>query len=115
MTTNIHQIEDFLENFKLKMKVWDVVFASRLKNLQTLADLEITPGYRIKILKELMCKDYSEGPLEDAMLNGPQMWVFGKMIKKKEVYIKITLGSPNISVICISFHISEHPMSYPLK
>jgi hypothetical protein len=44
-----------------------------------------------------------------------EMWVFGKEINKHEIYIKITMGQPNQSVICISFHIAEHPMIYPLK
>ena len=44
-----------------------------------------------------------------------EMWVFGKDVKGQEVYIKITLGLPNSSTICISFHIAEHPMTYPLK
>jgi hypothetical protein len=44
-----------------------------------------------------------------------QMWVFGKEVKQREVYIKITMGFPGTSTICISFHISEHPMKYPFK
>ena len=101
--------------FKLKMGIWDVLFLNRNKNLQTLSDLEITPGSRKKILTELENVDYSQGPLSDDMINGEGMWVFGKTIKGKEVYIKITMGGLNLSVICISFHLAEHPMNYPLK
>jgi len=43
------------------------------------------------------------------------MWVFGKMVRGTEVYIKITMGTFNNSVICISFHLAEHPLKYPLK
>jgi len=43
------------------------------------------------------------------------MWVFGKTIKEKEVYIKITMGVKDNSVICISFHLARHKMNYPLK
>jgi hypothetical protein len=43
------------------------------------------------------------------------MWVFGKDIKGREVYIKIMLGSNNCQTICISFHIAEHPLSYKFK
>ncbi len=109
------EVDVFLREFKLKMQIWDVLFLSRNKNIQTLAELEITPAYRIKVLETLINKDYAQGPLRDEMLNGADMWVFGKMIKGKEVYIKITLGKPNTSVICISFHTAEYPMSYPLK
>ena len=41
--------------------------------------------------------------------------VFGKDVKGREVYIKITLGYQNGQTICISFHIAEHPMQYPFK
>ncbi len=40
---------------------------------------------------------------------------FGKKIKKVDVYIKITIGFPNSSVVCISFHIAEHPLKYLFK
>jgi len=43
------------------------------------------------------------------------MWVFGKEVKKKEVYIKISMGIENTNAICISFHIAEYPMKYPYK
>jgi hypothetical protein len=43
------------------------------------------------------------------------MWVFGKIVKKKEVYIKITIGAMDSGVICISFHLAQYKMNYPLK
>ncbi len=43
------------------------------------------------------------------------MWVFGKDIKGREVYIKISLGLENCQTICISFHLAEHNMQYPFK
>jgi hypothetical protein len=43
------------------------------------------------------------------------MWVFGKEVKQKEVYIKISMGIANNSAVCISFHVAEYPMIYPLK
>lgn len=112
---SVDEIDQFLKEFKVKMKIWDILFLNRAKNLQTLAELEITPGYRKNILEELESTDYSEGPLLDNMMNDSDMWVFGKKIKRQEVYIKITMGKPNLSTVCISFHLSEYPMQYPLK
>jgi len=37
------------------------------------------------------------------------------IIQKKEVYIKITMGAMSSSVICISFHLAQQKMQYPLK
>lgn len=63
----------------------------------------------------LEVKDYSKGPMEEKLYGGADMWVFGKTVKKKEVYIKITIGAMSNSVICISFHLAQHKMNYPLK
>jgi hypothetical protein len=110
------EVDVFLKNFKTKMGIWDVLFRDeRGKNAQALATLELTSNNRKAILESLTAKDYSQGPLEEKLYGGSDMWVFGKSIKKQEVYIKITLGAMGASVICISFHLAEHKMSYPLK
>lgn len=110
------QVDSFLKDFKEKMKFWDVLFRDdRGKNAQALVDLELRPIERKAILEALETKDYSEGPLEGKLYGGADMWVFGKDIKKKEVYIKITMGAMSSSVICISFHLAQHKMKYPLK
>lgn len=110
-----NEVIAFLNDFKAKLGIWGVIFGGRPKNLQTLLDLEITPAYRLEVLKELKKEDYSDGPLKDILYGESSMWVFGKIVKGEEVYIKITLGLHGSKVICISFHISEHPMNYPLK
>ena len=110
------EVNSFLKDFKVKMKFWDVLFRDdRGKNAQALVDLELRPIERKAILETLEAKDYSEGPLEEKLYGGADMWVFGKTIKKKEVYIKITMGAMGSSVICISFHLAQHKMQYPLK
>lgn len=109
-------VASFLTDFKEKMKIWDVLFRDgRGKNVQTLIDLELRPIERKTILEALETKDYSEGPHSELLYGGADMWVFGKIVKKKEVYIKITMGASGGSVICISFHLAQHKMNYPLK
>ncbi len=106
----------FLKDFKEKMKFWDVLFRDdRGKNAQALVELELRPVERKTILEAIETKDYSEGPLEENLYGGSDMWVFGKTIKKREVYIKITIGAIGSNVICISFHLAQHKMNYPLK
>lgn len=111
----LSDVEVFLSDFKTKLSIWDVLYLDRAKNTQTLVDLELRPIERTEVLRTLEAMDYSEGPLADTMLNGSDMWVFGKIVNAKEVYIKITLGRPSSRTLCISFHIAEHPMNYPLK
>ena len=116
MKTSRSEIEKFLADFKQKMKIWDIVFRNdRQKNTQALIDLEITPVKRRGLIEKLVADDYSDGPLTDTLNRLSPMWVFGKQVKQFEVYIKITIGSVNCQVICISFHLAGHPMEYPLK
>lgn len=110
------QVEDFLKSLKEKIKVFDIIFRDdRGKNLQTLATLEITPTYRKEVVLSIEPEDYVEGPIVDTLNKMGEMWVFGRNVKKQEVYIKIMPGRPNSSTICISFHIAEHPLNYPFK
>jgi hypothetical protein len=110
------EVSSFVKDFKEKMRIWDVLFRDdRGKNAQALVDLELRPIDRKAILESLETKDYSEGPLEEKLYGVADMWVFGKTIKKKELYIKITMGAMGSNVICISFHLAQHKMNYPLK
>jgi hypothetical protein len=115
MTTK-EEVEVFLKDLNLKVKIFDILFLDdRGKNAQSLYDLDIPPNRRKEIIKELEIEDYSEGPITEQMRNLLPMWVFGKTVKHKEVYIKISLGQENSNVICISFHLAEHSMNYPFK
>jgi hypothetical protein len=111
-----YDVELFLNDFKIKMQFMDIVFLNnRAKNAQTLAILEMPVTKQKQIVEELDVKDYSEGPIEDTNFVGSPLWVFGKIVKGHELYIKISMGMPNRSTLCISFHISEFSINYPLK
>jgi hypothetical protein len=113
---NKGEIQAFLGDFHVKMNIWGIVVRDdRGKNTQTLLDLEITKDFRNKVLESLVAEDYSEGPLPEKLHRGSEMWVFGKQVKGKEIYIKITMGITGTPVICISFHIAEYPIKYPLR
>jgi len=113
--TKQSDVEQFLNQFKIKLKVFDVVYIGRDKNAQALLDMEWVPAARTKILENLETDDYSEGPLEETIHGAGNMWVFGKKISGSEIYIKIAMGQQNNSVICISFHKAEQPLKYPFK
>jgi len=111
------EIQLFLQDFKIKLDVWGLLFQNRLnkKNFRTMTDLEINVPDVKKELKNLEVSNYVEGPLVDKLYNGSPMWVFGRVVLKHEIYIKITMGRPNDKVICISFHFPDHKMSYCYK
>ena len=110
------EIASFLKNFKEKMKIWDVLFRDdRGKNIKALVDLEIRPIERKNVLEKLEIKDFSEGPFKDKLFGSADMWIFGRKIRKHEVYIKITMATMNNPVICVSFHIAQYKMKYPFK
>lgn len=114
METKEPDVEAFLNDFKVKMNVFSVVYTDREKNLQGLFDLEIRSIDRTEVLKSLMVKDYYKGPTKDNV-NGPDYWEFGRIVNRKEAYIKITMGNENRPVICISFHLAERAIVYPFK
>jgi len=113
--TKQSDVEQFLNQFKVKLKVFDVVYIGRDKNAQALLDVELVPAARTKILENLEAEDYCEGPLEETFHGAGKMWVFGKEVSGIEIYIKVAMGQHNNRVICISFHPAEHPLGYPFK
>jgi hypothetical protein len=112
----LEEVQSFLKDFKVKLGIWGVLFRDeRGKNLQTLLDLEISTQFRKQVLIELSVEDFCEGPINDILYGEASMWIFGKTIKKREVYIKITMGRHGSKVICISFHVAERKLKYQFK
>lgn len=112
----IEEVKAFLELFNIKAQVFGIRYRNdRGKNREALLQLDISPMLRELIVKNLQVQDYVEGPVIDILNKEGEMWVFGKDVKGREVYIKITLGYENGQTICISFHLAEHPLVYPFK
>lgn len=112
----VDEVKAFLDQFNVKAQIFGIRFRDdRGKNRETLLQLDITPLQREVIVKNLLVHDYVEGPVIDELNKNGEMWVFGKDVKGREVYIKITLGYENGQTICISFHVAEHPLNYPFK
>lgn len=110
------EVRKFLNTLSEKIKIFGIVFRDdRNKNTQCLLDLEIRAQQREDIIKELSAEDYVQGPIVDKINNYGEMWVFGKDVKGKEVYIKISLCTENYPAVCISFHIAEHKLIYQFK
>lgn len=110
--TSKNEVSRFLTDFKAKLGIDDIVYINRMKNLQALADLDIRPFERTAFLRQLSVENYYRGSHAD-QAGISDLWEFG--IQVKEVYIKIQLGAANRPTICISFHLAEFPMNFPLK
>jgi hypothetical protein len=112
---NKDEAQKFLDDFKSKLSVYNIVYRDeRNKNQQALADLEILPYQRTEYIKSLSVENYCSGPHKNKLYpNHPDYWEFGIIIKGIEIYIKIEMGLPKNSVICISFHVAERKLSFP--
>ena len=110
------EVQAFLNQFHTKMNIYGILYRDdRGKNQKTLEELEIVPSYRKVVIESLSVEDYIQGPVVDTLNYLGEMWVFGKDVKGREVYIKIMLGGVNCQTICISFHLAEHPLQYAFK
>lgn len=109
------EIQEFLDLFREQKNTHGIVFYDRQKNLKALLQLEISAKRRNKVLNDLTITDYYKGPKTDGVLKGTEFWEFGKKVRKKEVYIKISLGLEGKAVRCLSFHVAERPIKYPYQ
>lgn len=88
------QVEKFLEDFSLKVKIFGIRFRDdRQKNQNSLVELGITPNQRMEVIMNLSCYDCSEGPIVDALNNQGEMWVFGKDVREMKSTSRLLLES----------------------
>jgi ribosomal protein S9 len=110
------EVESFLKELHTKMKIFGILFRDdRGKNQAALQELEIIPSYRTVVIDNLCVEDYVKGPVVDELNRLGEMWVFGKDVKGREIYIKVMISGVTSQTICISFHIADHPLIYPFK
>lgn len=98
----------------MKGRGLDIV--SRKENINALADLGLTKKNCKYEIMSLSVSDYCEGPKPDKDKPG-DIWVFGKEIDGKEVYIKLKIARVGKEKIakCISFHIANYPLFFPYQ
>jgi hypothetical protein len=118
----LEEIDAFLENVRRVINKNKNNFFPRYskKNKSTLLTLGYDWNTVVQEIVTLSAENYSEGPIEEiGTINF--VWIFGKIIKNQEVYIKIKLiGMNNLgeeidTVYCMSFHFSEECLIYPYK
>ena len=71
----IDDVKTFLEQFNIKTQVYGIRFRDdRGKNRESLLKLDITPLQRELIVKNLVPRDYLEGPVIDELNKQKEMW-----------------------------------------
>ena len=80
----------------------------------TLLDLDYDIEDVVDRLKELTVEEYSETKIDKDDLDPPLLFVFGKNINKKLIYIKLKIkGDQKRHVLCVSFHYAKDKMKFP--
>ena len=80
----------------------------------TILDLEYDAEDVVKRISELTISEYSETLIDKDNLDPPLLFVFGKDIKGKLVYIKMKIkGEEKRQVFCVSFHYARERMEFP--
>lgn len=70
----------------------------------------------VERLKELTIAEYSETLIDKDDDKPPLLFVFGKDINSRLVYIKLKIkGEQTKRVLCLSFHYAKHDMVFPYK
>ena len=109
------EVDAFLEDFRQKARVFEIYFYPRLKNVDALLGLGIAAKQREDLIMDIAVENYYRGPTQDNDPGRPAYYEFGANIKNQEIYIKLSLGKFNKSPHCISFHVAEYQLDYPLK
>ena len=80
----------------------------------TLVDLGYDAGDIAELLKQLTVEEYSETKIDKDDLNPPLLFVFGKVIEGKLIYIKLKIKSSQKKyILCVSFHYAKDKMKFP--
>ena len=80
----------------------------------TLLDLDYDIEDVVDKLKELTVEEYSETKIDKDDMNPPLLFVFGKNINRKLIYIKLKIkGDQKRHVLCVSFHYAKDKMKFP--
>ena len=80
----------------------------------TLLDLDYNIEDVVNRLKELTVEEYSETKIDTDDVNPPLLFVFGKDINGKIIYIKLKIkGNQQKYVLCVSFHYAKDKITFP--
>lgn len=114
------EITEFLFNvwniLAQKMDYDAFIFVPRKENEECVTSLGITKEEVRDTIVGLGVEDYVAGALDDKDFPG-ELWVFGKIIEGKSIYIKIKLtviGDKKV-IRVVSFHFATWGLYFPYK
>ncbi len=80
----------------------------------TLLELGYNREEVVDVIRELTIAEYSETKIDIDDINEPYLYVFGKYINRKLVYIKFKVKEEaRRHIVCVSFHFANMKMSFP--
>ena len=86
----------------------------RFSTPYTLLDLEYNTADVIHSIMELTVKEYSETLIDKDDIQPPLLFVFGKDISGRQIYIKLKIkDTDSRKIICVSFHYAKEKMLFP--
>ena len=127
-TSKKKEVQDFLDKLKILLEKEDFDIDEDFTLIRTkkkgddekystpytLLDLDYDAWDVIKHLKELQVSEYSETKIDKDDANPPILFVFGKDINNKLVYVKLKIkGDQQRHVLCVSFHYAKEKMTFP--
>lgn len=113
------EIEAFLKDCSETIQK-SFIFRLKPENKQTIIELGLTRKNIRDEISSLTIEHYSCGPLKDHH-STDEVWIFGKEINGKEIYIKLQISKYNDpgelvrTLYCMSFHFAKHELDYPFK
>jgi hypothetical protein len=109
---SLDDVIEFLKQFHAHARQNGICIPITRKNRDELGVTRLMPHERTDLILELNPDDYSAGPFADDDGSGEDVWVFGKKVGGVTIYIKLKLTD---NAKCLSFHIAEYPMNFPLR
>ena len=79
----------------------------------TLLDLDYDATDVVNRLKELRVEEHSEKNIDKDDVNPPILFVFGKDINDRLIYVKLKIRKQQKQVVCVSFHYAKDKMEFP--
>lgn len=117
----LEELKEVLESEDFKIDEDLLVIRSSKEEVEysiqyTIVDLEYDSFDIVERLKELTVSEYSATLLDKDDDKPPLLFVFGKDINAKLVYIKLKIkGETDKKVLCLSFHYAKYDMKFPYK